>query len=66
MAGALVADTMGLDKTFTSVAAAIICILLTEHVVMRLPLCNLWGNTLEEWVDQVQHDFPGIIGDEWE
>jgi hypothetical protein len=33
---------------------------------MGLPLLILWGNTLEEWVDLVQHDFPAIIGNEWE
>jgi len=62
MPGALVADEMGLGNTFTSVAAAMICKLLTEKVVMWLPLLNLWGNTLDEWVNMVQNDFPGIIG----
>ena len=32
---------------------------------MRLPLSILWGNTLEEWVNLAQNDFPGIMGDEW-
>jgi len=41
MTGALVADEKGLGKTFTSVAAAMICKLLTEKVVMRLPLSSL-------------------------
>jgi len=53
MPGALVADEMGLGKTFTSVAAAMICKLLTEKVVMGLPLSILWGNTLDEWVNMV-------------
>ena len=66
MPGALVADEMGLGKTFTSVAAAMICQLLTENVVMGLRLSILWGNTLPEWVDMVQNDFPGIIGEELE
>jgi len=66
MPGALVADEMCLGKTFTSVAAAMICKLLTEKVVMGLPLSILWGNTLEEWVNLAQNDFPGIIGDERE
>jgi hypothetical protein len=66
MAGALVADTMGLGKTFTMVTAAMIFTLLTELGVMGLPLLIVWGNTLEEWVDLVQHDFPAIIGNEWE
>jgi len=48
MPGALVADEMGLGKTFTSVAAAMLCKLVTEKVVMGLPLSILWGNTLEE------------------
>jgi hypothetical protein len=47
MPGALVPDEMGLGKTFTSVAAAMICKLLTEKVVMGLPLLILWGNTLQ-------------------
>ena len=34
MPGALVADEMELGKTFTSVAAAMICQLLTDKVVM--------------------------------
>jgi len=46
MAGALVADEMGLGKTFTSIAAAMLCKLVTEKVVMGLPLSILWGNTL--------------------
>jgi hypothetical protein len=62
--GALVADELGVGKTFTSVAAAMICRLLTEKVVMGLPLSILWGNTLAEWVNMVQNNFPGIIGEE--
>jgi len=61
MPGALVADVMGLGKTFTSVAAAMICKLLTEKVVMGLPLSILSGNTLAEWVNMVQNNFPRII-----
>jgi hypothetical protein len=67
MPGALVADEMGLGKTFTSVAAAMICKLLTEKVVMGLPMSILWGNTLEEWVILADSDFSGIVGEarEW-
>jgi hypothetical protein len=36
MPGALVADEMGLGKTLTWVAAAMLCILVTEKVVMGL------------------------------
>jgi hypothetical protein len=64
MPAALVADEMGLGMTFTSVAAAMICKLLTEKVVMGLPLSILWGNTIAEWVNMVQNDYPGIIGEE--
>jgi len=46
MQGALVADEMGLRKTFTSVAAAMLCKLVTENVVIWLPLTILSGNTL--------------------
>ena len=48
MPGALVADEMGLEKTFTSVATAMLCKLVIEKVVMGLPLSIVWGNTLEE------------------
>jgi SNF2 family DNA or RNA helicase len=37
MLGALMVDEMGLGKTFTSVAAARICKLVTENVVLWLP-----------------------------
>jgi len=66
MPGVLVANEMGLRKTLTSVAAGMICKLLTEKVVMGLRLLILWGNTVEEWVNLVHNDSPGIIGDEWE
>jgi len=64
MPGALVTDEMGLRKTFTLVAAVMICTLLTEKVVMGLPLSIVWGNMREEWVNMVQNDVPGIISDE--
>jgi len=61
-----VADEMGLGKTFTSVAATMLCKLVTEKVVMGLPLSIIWGNTLQEWVILAHHDFPGIVAEEWE
>jgi hypothetical protein len=64
--GALVAVETGLGKTITSVAAAIIWKLLTEKVVMGLSLSVLLGNTLAEWVNMVQNDLPGIVGEERE
>jgi len=66
MPGALVADETGLGKTFTSLAEAMISKLLTEEAVMGWPLLILWVNTLAEWVNMVQSDFPGIISEEWE
>jgi len=66
MTGALVADEMGLGKTFTSVAVAMLRKLVTEKVVMGLPLSILWGNTLEEWVILADNDFRGIVGEERE
>jgi len=33
---------------------------------MGLPLSNLWGNTLEEWMILADNDFPGIVGQERE
>jgi hypothetical protein len=38
MPGALVADEMSLGKKFTSVTAAVLCKLVTEKIVMGLPL----------------------------
>jgi len=66
MPGVLVADEMGLGKIFTSVAAAMLCKLMTEQVAMGLQLSVLRGNTLEEWVILADNDFPGIVGDERE
>jgi len=66
MPGVLVADEMDLGQTFMSVVAAMICKLLTKKVVMGLLLAIMWGNTLEEWVNMAQNDYPGIIGEEWE
>jgi hypothetical protein len=48
MPGVQVGDKMGLGKTVTSLAAAMLCKLVTEKVVMGLPLSILWGNTLEQ------------------
>jgi hypothetical protein len=48
MQEALVADKMGLGKTFTSVAVAMFSTLVTDKVVMGLLLSIFWGNTLEE------------------
>jgi SNF2 family DNA or RNA helicase len=61
MPGALVADEMGLGMTFTAFAAAMLYQLLTEKVVMGLPLSILWGNTLGEWVILADNDFPCIV-----
>ena len=38
MLGGVVAAELGFGKTFTSVAAAMLCKLVTEEVVMGLPL----------------------------
>jgi len=67
MPGALVADEMGLGKTFTSVAAAMLCKLVTKKVVMGLLLSILWGSTLEEWVILAHNNIAGIVGEgrEW-
>jgi hypothetical protein len=66
MPGALVVDEMGLRKTFTSVAGAILCTLVNEKVVMGLPLSMFWGNTLEQWVILAHNDCPGIVAQERE
>jgi len=62
--GALVADEMCLGKTFTSVAAAMLCKLVTERVVIGLPLSILWGNTIEQWVISAHNNFTGIVSAE--
>jgi hypothetical protein len=66
MPGALVVDEMGLVKTFPSVTAVMICILLTYKVVMGLQLSTLWENTVEVWVYLAKKNFPGIKGDKQE
>ena len=66
MAGALVVDEMGLGMTFTSVAAAMLCKLVTEKVVMGLPLPILWGNTIDKWEILARNNFPGIVSEERE
>jgi len=40
--------------------------LLTDKVVMGLPLSILWVNTFEEWVILGDNNFPGIVGEERE
>jgi hypothetical protein len=57
---------MGLRKTFTSVAAAMLCKLLTDKLLMGLPLSILWANTLEEGVILAYNDFSSIVGEERE
>jgi len=66
MPAALVLVEMGLGKTFTSLAAAMICTLLTEKVVMGLLLSIICGNTLADYVNMVLNDFSGTIGEERE
>jgi hypothetical protein len=67
MPGALVADEMGLEKTFTLVAVAMLWKLVTENVAMGLPLSIVWGNTHKEWVILVRNDCPRMVGEarEW-
>jgi hypothetical protein len=49
------------------VAAAMLCKLVTEKVVMGLPLSILWGNTLEDRVSLLaRNDIPGIFCEERE
>jgi len=48
MQGTLGADEMGLEKTFTSVATAMICKLVTENTVMGLLMSIVLGNTLQK------------------
>jgi hypothetical protein len=66
MPGALVEDEIGLGKTFTLVAAAMPCKLVSENVVMGLPLSIVWENPVKEWDDEAQNNIPGIIREERE
>ena len=65
MPGVLVADGTGLGKTFTSVAAAMICKLLTAKYILGWPLSILWGNAHAEWVNMAQNNYLGIISKDW-
>jgi len=56
MPGALVADELGLGKTFTSMVVASICKVLTEKVIAGFPLPIWWGSTLDKWVIMLQND----------
>jgi len=60
MPGALVADEMGLGKTITSAAAAIICKLLTETVVMGLPLSMCGGIQVKSELIWQRTTFPEL------
>jgi hypothetical protein len=62
IAGALLAGEMEFGKTFTSIAAAVLCTLVIEKVLMGLPLSIVWGNTLEEWVILPENDVPCNFG----
>ncbi|KAF8544412.1 hypothetical protein BDD12DRAFT_801333 [Trichophaea hybrida] len=64
MPGALLAEEMGLGQTHTSLAAAMCCKLQTEKVVFGQPLSILWGQTLDEWINQVQNDYPTVPPEE--
>jgi len=63
MLGALIADKMGPGKTFTSVAVATICKLLTEKVVITSLQSILWMNMPDVWVNMAENDYPGSIGE---
>jgi hypothetical protein len=64
--GALALGEMGCENTFTWVAAAMLCKLVTEKIIMGLPLSIVWGNTHEECVILADNNFPGIVGYKWE
>jgi len=53
-----------LSTMFTSVAAAIICKLLTKLVVVGQPLAIMWGNTVQEWGNLTQVHNPLTISTE--
>ena len=64
MSNALLADEIGLGKTHMSCAADMFCKLQTEKVVFDQPLSILWGQTLDEWINQAQNDYPAVPPEE--
>jgi hypothetical protein len=64
MPGAQGVDGMGLGKTFTSGAAAMLCKLVTEKDEMGLPLSIVWENSFKEWVILAHNDLPSIVSEE--
>jgi hypothetical protein len=61
MPGVLVADDMGLGRTFTSASVAIICKMLTEKVVIGLPQSVVLENTHDKRQNLAQNNFPNDI-----
>jgi len=57
----IVADEVYLDMGFSSVAAATICQLLIQMVVVGLVVSCVWECTNDEWVKIVQNNDPGCI-----
>lgn len=55
---------MDLEMMFTLEAAAIIWKLPTEKVVVQLLLSRFMGKAMQEWVNMVQNDYCGRIGQE--
>jgi len=64
MPGVLVADAMDLQKMFNMQGVANICKSLTLKDVVALPLSFLCRNTVNEWVNMAQHDYPKTICEE--
>jgi hypothetical protein len=64
MLGELEEDEMGLRKTFSSIAAAMLCKLVPEKLGLGLALSILWGNTRKEWVILALNAFPSMVSDE--
>lgn len=60
------ADEMGCDKTCTSMSVAMICKLLTRKDILDLLLSIVWRNTVDEMVNMVQKENPGIISEDLE
>jgi len=57
---------MGLGKTCTLVAAAMICKLLAGNVVVGLPLSIMWVITIDEWVNLAKNNYHATFSDIWE
>lgn len=61
MTQTLVEDEIVLGKMLTTVAADLLCKLITEKGVVGLPLSILWGNSIQKWKHRALTNYLGFI-----